>query len=150
MIYDKLCNLERYRGLSCSLDKAIDFLQTTDLTTLPSGRVEVDGEKVFANHFTYTTGPFSEESLFEAHERYLDLHIDISGCEKMAVSSIEEVMQVEVREAEDSVMYRGALGDTLNMGDGRFLLVYPGEAHLPRIVCGASVQVNKLVLKIAL
>ena len=38
MIYDKLCHLTRYRGISASLDCAIDFLLTADLSSLASGR----------------------------------------------------------------------------------------------------------------
>ena len=75
MIYDKRAELARYFGLSPNLDAAIRFLQTTDLTALPMGRTEIPGGDIYYNHFTYTTALISQASLFEAHERYLDLHI---------------------------------------------------------------------------
>lgn len=43
MIYDKLENIERYRGMSVWLDQAIDFLTGTDLAALPLGRTEING-----------------------------------------------------------------------------------------------------------
>ena len=83
MIYDKRAELARYFGLSPNLDAAIRFLQTTDLTALPMGRTEIPGGDIYYNHFTYTTALISQASLFEAHERYLDLHIVLSGCERI-------------------------------------------------------------------
>ena len=49
MICDTLQHLGRYRGLHPNLDTAIDYLLTHDLTALPLGRTEVDGDKVFIN-----------------------------------------------------------------------------------------------------
>ena len=53
MICDALENLNRYRGLHKNLETAIDYLTayrvTHDLSDLPLGRTEVDGENVFIN-----------------------------------------------------------------------------------------------------
>ena len=38
MIYDEIKNIERYRGISKNLDTAIDFLEKTDLNSLPLGK----------------------------------------------------------------------------------------------------------------
>ena len=59
MIYDKRAELARYFGLSPSLDAAIRFLQTNDLTALPMGRTEIPGGDIYYNHFTYTTALIS-------------------------------------------------------------------------------------------
>uniref|UniRef100_UPI0019533227 YhcH/YjgK/YiaL family protein n=1 Tax=Klebsiella aerogenes TaxID=548 RepID=UPI0019533227 len=45
----------------------------------------------YYNHFTYTTALISQASLFEAHERYLDLHIVLSGCEQVALAPVESL-----------------------------------------------------------
>ena len=53
MICDALENLNRYRGLHKNLETAIDYLTAYyvahDLSDLPLGRTEVDGENVFIN-----------------------------------------------------------------------------------------------------
>ena len=54
MIYDSLENVKRYHGISKWLDAALDFLAHTDLDTLPLGRTEVCGDKVFVNAVSYT------------------------------------------------------------------------------------------------
>ena len=41
MIYDKLSEIARYRGLSENLDMGIRFLQSTDLFSLPMGRTAI-------------------------------------------------------------------------------------------------------------
>ena len=49
MIYDEIKNISRYRGISSNLDTAIDFLEKTDLKSLPLGKTEILDDKVFAN-----------------------------------------------------------------------------------------------------
>lgn len=48
MIYDTLDHAGQYRGLSGNLAKALDYLTGTELETVEAGRVEIDGERVFA------------------------------------------------------------------------------------------------------
>ena len=149
MIYDKLSEIARYRGLSENLDMGIRFLQSTDLFSLPMGRTEILGSDVYCNRFNYTTVPISQSSLMEAHERYLDIHIVLSGLEQVMVAPIETLTEVEIRADEDSIMYRGAPEYTFTLEPGRFLLVYPGEGHLPKLAPKAPEDFDKLVLKIA-
>ena len=127
MIYDKRAELARYFGLSPNLDAAIRFLQTTDLTALPMGRTEIPGGDIYYNHFTYTTALISQASLFEAHERYLDLHIVLSGCEQVALAPVESLDEAEVRADEDSTMYLGTPEYSVTLDQNRFLLVFPGD-----------------------
>ncbi len=46
MIIDKVENIANYKGISDSLDKAINYIQTTNLSELAPGRHEIDGDKV--------------------------------------------------------------------------------------------------------
>ena len=48
MIYARIDDLSRYKGVSRFLDMAIDFIQKTDLRMLKQGRNEVDGDKILA------------------------------------------------------------------------------------------------------
>ena len=51
MIFCKLEQLGRYRGLSQHLDTAIHFLEEGGASRLTMGRNEVDGEAVYVNRF---------------------------------------------------------------------------------------------------
>ena len=46
MIFDKIENAAHYMGMNPNLDRALRFLAETDLSTLPEGRTEIDGDKV--------------------------------------------------------------------------------------------------------
>lgn len=148
MIYDTLSNLGRYRGLSPALDTAIDFLTATDLSTLPAGRTTVDGDTVYINHFSYETATKQPDTLFESHDMHLDLHIALCGRERMAITAVDRLTQVETRPDEDSVMYTGDADYTLPLSSGVFALVYPGEGHLPHLLDGDICHIDKLVCKI--
>lgn len=150
MIYDKKSNISRYLGLSSNLDTAIHFIQTTNLTTLPKGRTEIDGESVFVNHFGYETAEKTNDSLYEDHIEYLDLHFPLSGSEFIAVAPSGNLQEVEKRLDEDAVMYAGNVKLTLPVTDQEFLLVYPGESHLPKLIDQQACYVDKLVFKIRL
>lgn len=150
MIYDKRAEIARYFGLSKHLDVAFNFLRSADLAALPVGRTEISGSDVFCNHFTYTTALITPASLFEAHDRYLDLHIVLSGSEQVALAPVETLNEVEVREGEDSIMYRGTPEHMLTLDQSRFLLVFPGEGHLPKLSAKTPMNIDKLVLKITL
>ena len=150
MIFDTLCSLDRYRSLSANIERAVNFLQTADLTTLPSGRVEISGDDVYANHFSYETVPFSKELQFEAHRKYLDLHVPLSGCEQIALAPVKALTETKVLEDEDSVLYQGEAKDFLTLESGSFLLLYPEEGHLPKLISKSTAIVDKLVVKIAL
>ena len=59
LIYAKRKDLNRYLGISGSLDSAIRFLQSADLSQLQMGRNEIDGDQAFVNRFNYETMPLS-------------------------------------------------------------------------------------------
>ena len=149
MIYGKLCETARYRGMSKLLDRGFDFLQSADLSALSLGKTEIQGDDLYCNHFTYTTAALSPDSLFEAHTRYLDLHIVLSGRERVGLTPVEALEEVEIRADEDSVLYRGAPQNTLTLEEGWFLLVFPGEGHLPKLIAEAPENIDKLVMKIS-
>ena len=49
MILDSLENRARYYALNPRLEKAFDYLLSTDLGALPAGRHAIDGDDVFIN-----------------------------------------------------------------------------------------------------
>ena len=82
MICDTLEHLARYNGLHPNLDTAIDYLLTHDLSALPNGRTEVDGDEVFINVMDAALHPDAGYHP-EYHKLYADLQIDITGGDMM-------------------------------------------------------------------
>ena len=98
MIYTNLNNLERYLGMRKHLDTAIHYIKEHSLNDLKKGCNEVDGDFAFINCFEYETLP-EEKTFFEAHEKYADIHMVISGEEKMGVSDMS-LMTVTAKDEE--------------------------------------------------
>ena len=55
MIVTDLIHFERQVPLTPALRRAVEFLRRPDLASLSEGRVEIDGEKVFALPQRYET-----------------------------------------------------------------------------------------------
>ena len=149
MIYDTLRNLSRYETLSSDFATAVQYLRATDLFRLPHGRTGIAGDRVFLNRFDYTTAVRTPKTLFEAHERYLDLHIVLNGQEGIALAPTEFLTERK-REEDDSILYTGDEVYRLPLRVGQFALLYPGEGHMPKLVCGIPSHVDKIVVKIAI
>lgn len=150
MIYDTISNIGRYKGISANLDTAIAYLETHDLTVLPKGRNEVDGDKVFINHLSYETAPKTPESSFEDHIAYLDLHMVTEGRENFLVAPAETLAEAKQLLADDAVLYTGDARVTVPLEGPQFVIVFPGEAHLPKVAMDEATHVEKLVFKILL
>lgn len=137
MITDGLANIARYRGLSRGLDVLIDWLAENDPTTLPTGRNEILGSKVFAN-VQETATRAVEDAHFEVHHRYMDVHLDLEGYEDFKATPGETVPFGPFDEAGDGGLCDPAPGNTDlvsgTLGQDRFVVFMVGEPHMPNLV----------------
>ena len=106
LIYTKRKHIERFLGMSGSLDAAIRHLLSTDLSRLHKGRNEIDGERAFVNRFDYQTMT-PEEAIWEGHAKYADMHVLLSGRERIGVSHVETLKMVVQKPDEDFIGYEG-------------------------------------------
>lgn len=148
MVYDSIKNIGKYRGQSLWLDRAIDFLETADLNSLPIGRTEIAGDKVFFNVME-AEAKEEDEVNFEIHKKYMDIQIDIEGTENIAVGlEIEEVIEEYREEIDFGIVYCSEYV-MCKMGKGRFIICMPEEAHKPGIVTEENRYLKKSVFKVA-
>ena len=145
MIYDTLAHIDRYEGMHPGVMQGLHFLADTDFSKLPDGRVEIDGDNVFANLMTVETKPANDTP--EAHRKYIDIQYLISGHEVIAVAPLEEMTQVESRPQNDIWFYRGNTVRVV-IGNGRFTVHFPGDAHAPGIALEKPQTVRKCVVKV--
>ena len=147
MIYAEMSDLSKYLGIHKNLDTAIRFLETCDLKTLAAGRNEVDGDNVFINRFGYETMP-EEEAFFEAHEDYADIHLILSSEEKIGVSDPRFLKEFDRNPAEDFIGYHGPVENYSHMTTDKFLVAFPGEAHMVKVRYEKPARVEKAVVKV--
>ena len=147
MIYDILENLEQYTGLFEYLDTAIAYLAQTDLEALPAGRTDIDGDNVYLTVSECEARP-SEESLFETHSDYMDIHIDLDGVElfETALGALEEKSPYDA--ATDTALYAADLSCACVLGPGRFLIAMTEEPHKPAVASADGTHLKKLVVKV--
>lgn len=148
MIYDEVKNIERYRGMSVWLDKAIDFLMNTDLDALPLGRTEISGSHVFANVMEAQAGD-EETNQFEIHRKYMDIQIDLEGTE-IIQTGLAPVGVLEPYSAETDFGTVVCKKDaSCVLGPGRFIICMGEEPHKPGIAAGEDRHLKKCVVKVA-
>ncbi len=148
MIYDTLDNLNQYTGLFENLDTAINFIENTDLSTLPLGKTQIDGDNVFVSIFDVET-KLTEDVNFETHSKYMDLQCDIEGTElcEVALGDIKEIKAYS--EESDIAFYESELSCALILNPERFAIFMIEEPHKPTLRTADCERVKKAVFKIA-
>jgi YhcH/YjgK/YiaL family protein len=148
MIIDRLSRAGLYQGLGPRVQAAFDYLLRTDLEKLEDGKYELDGDRLFALAFRYTSKP-RESGEWEAHHRYADLQYIVHGKECMGVA-LEGRLQEEPYDAAcDCLVLTGECSDIITLHAGEFVVFWPGEAHMPNLAVDAPAAVRKVVVKIA-
>lgn len=67
--------------------RAIRWAREHDLSALPCGRNDIDGDALYVNVAEYDSKAF-EDCKFEAHKRYIDVQVVASGIERIDSHSI--------------------------------------------------------------
>ena len=148
MIYAKNEYAGEYRGIHLGLDLALANITPEFLGSLKDGvRMDLQGDDVYCTRFTYETIS-DEESFFEAHEKYLDIHLMLSGSERVEIAPPEELERFESKPENDFYAYRGRGWYHLTLRPGDFLVVFPGDAHKIKMYDGAPATVTKAVFKV--
>lgn len=147
MIYAPIRYADRYKGLSPRLDAALDFLKNTDFSTLPDGRHELEGDKLFVNVMTYDSR--LENRTPEHHKHYVDIQLLLEGREVISVLDISEVgAQISADEENDGYLFEG-VGQGIEVKAGEFMLVFPEDVHAPGVSpTGKPERVRKAVAKV--
>ena len=150
MIYAKNADALAYRGIHPNLDLALEHITPEFLAALRDNqRVELKGDLVYCTRFTYETIP-QEESFFEAHRRYLDIHIMVVGEERVDVNRPEDLKLTDAQEGNDFYAYQGESWHSTVLKPGEFLVVFPGDAHRIKVQVDGPKTVSKAVFKVCI
>ncbi len=147
MIYTKIAEINRYKGISAPLDTAIEYLATADLSKLEMGRNDVDGELVYINRFNYTTMP-EADAIWEGHKYYADIHVVLEGEEQIGVTDASSLTAGEYEEAGDFIPYEGPVDSWVTMRPGDILIVFPEDVHKVKVQLNGACDIKKAVFKV--
>ena len=144
-----LANADRFLFMNPNFKTAFSFIRTADLPSLEPGKIEIDGDRVFAYVSEPALAPL-EEGRFEAHRRYIDIHVPIAGPETIATFTLSERERaLPFNEKDDYVLFE-AKGEPLTLLPGEFIAFFPPfGGHKPgRIAQGAARRHRKICVKV--
>ena len=147
MIYAKNTDALTYLGIHPNLDMALERINDRFLSGVGCERQELKGGDVYVTRFTYETVP-EEESFFEAHRNYLDIHIMLSGSEGVEIAPPADLTEFDRVKANDFYAYRGQGQYRLVLSPGDFLVVFPNDAHRIKMCLERPAPVSKVVFKV--
>ena len=145
MIYAKLSDAPAYRGIHPRLDRVLGLLTPDYLETVGTQRTELEGEALFVTRFDVVNSA-DETRLFEYHRRYLDVFVDVRGCERVDLASPEALT---LREQQGDYWGGSAAAEqSVLLSPGSFLVLFPGDAHRPGMAAERPGEVSRIVFKI--
>ena len=104
---------------------------------------------VYVSVQEYTTKARSEAK-YEAHKKFIDIQMILSGKELIAVSPIEKMtISDEYNEEKDFMLFHHndeCTDYVLEAGD--FLILYPQDVHMPGVCVNEKSPVRKIVVKV--
>ena len=148
MIVDQLEHAKRYRALHPGFAGGFDFLHRPDLASLPDGRYDIDGDRVFAL-VARDQGRGRPKSPLESHRRYADIQFIIGGQDCIGwlpTAACERVSQAYDPDT-DLGFYYDRPQTWLEMAEGTFAIFFPEDAHAPLATNGL---IHKAIVKILL
>lgn len=93
-----------------------------------------------------------EEAKLENHHKYVDIHYVIRGAERILVNSSTNNLKRLTEFSEESDCELFALSGTercIELHEGDFLVVYPGEPHAAKVaVADVVAPISKVVVKL--
>lgn len=144
MIFDRIENLPLYSFPNEFLNEAINHILTRPLEEPWSN------ENIRKNFIQFTTSDVKEKR-FEAHKKFIDIHIVLEGKEYIECAHIDLLTnKIEYDEANDvlfgDVMATSKLSGYLEKGS--VLITFPEDTHLVGAHIDLKQDVKKIILKV--
>ena len=150
MIVTDLMHIERQVLLTPTLVKAIEFLRRPEHASLAEGRVTIDGERVFALPQRYETS-LPGTPRFEYHRKYIDIQYIVEGEEVIGWAPSAQLKITESYDREKDITFGTVPPEVMTavrLRAGQLAVLYPEDAHAPRLAAGAPSKVFKIVVKV--
>ncbi len=148
MICDHLLSARPYYSLHQGFPAALEFLAgLSSREPPPSGRVELDGERLFAI-FDQAIGRGRAGAKLEVHRRYVDIQVCLAGRETIGWRPLRECTKptAEFDAGRDIQFFADSPTAWFDLAPEHFAIFWPGDAHAP---LAGEETVHKVVVKVA-
>lgn len=147
MIFGNLQNLSEYAFLEKQIHKCFAYAAEHNLQSLENGRYEIEGDDLFVNITEYTT-TLAEERFWEAHRKYIDLHLMLCGQEQIDLAFIQNMEMKDYVEENDFVPMDGRKNCSVVLKMGDFLICDISDGHRTGIAVEGAESIKKAIFKI--
>jgi YhcH/YjgK/YiaL family protein len=133
------------------LQRAFAFLRSPGIHQLPDGRVDIDGDRVFALVQRYET-IMTEAPKFEFHRKYIDVQFIVSGEEVIGWAPAARMSITDAYDADKDICFGTVAKGSwtpVYLQAGQLTVLWPEDAHAPKLASIASSPVMKIVVKVA-
>lgn len=138
--------------MSPGLEKAFAFLRRLDVRTPADGRVDIDGDNVFALVQRYETS--SDDIVkFEHHKKYVDIQYVVSGEEIIGWAPADHMTITGDYDPGRDICFGTVAREEMTpvyLKAGRLAVLFPEDGHAPKLAAHAPSAVVKIVIKVAL
>ena len=150
MILDTINNAAVYAGLHAGVDMVLKAVADYTPENFETGRVDLDGDKVYINRFAFNTND-PANAKFEAHRNYIDVMYIVEGEEVIYVKptdQLRDIVKAYDPEADILMATLDADGTPVHLTAGSFVVLMPQDAHAPGCWYQASSGIKKIVGKV--
>jgi YhcH/YjgK/YiaL family protein len=146
MIVATLEHLDRYVPLHPRFASAAAFIRNTDLAALAPGRHVIDGEELYVS-VDHKDGRGHDGAKFEAHRKYIDIQVTLSGDEEIGWAPLErcEAPEAPFSTERDIMFFRDPPDVWVKVPPGSFAIFFPEDAHAP---LGGRGALRKVIVKV--
>ena len=147
MIFGNINNLEEFPVLEEQVKECFEYAKEQNLASFEKGSHEIDGERLFVNIVEYTTTA-AKERFWEAHRKYLDVHVMLHGTEQIDLNFIQNMDVKEFVEKDDFLPMDGEKNSSVVLRDGDFLICYPSDGHRTAVAVEEPEKIKKAIFKV--
>ncbi len=124
----------------------LEFIDSTDLDTLPPGRYDILGDDVYCN-VSIVNLRDKDKAGFEVHEKYYDIHLPLDQDELFGVKHVSECTSPTgpMDSSIDAQLFADKVERTVLVHPGEAIIFAPGDAHSPNLGVGKQ---TKIVFKV--
>ncbi|MEG1431517.1 YhcH/YjgK/YiaL family protein [Eubacterium sp.] len=147
MIFGQIDGAHQYDFLGKAIQRCFDYCRDTDLKALALGSYPIEDQDIFVNIVSYETGA-SQERSWEAHRKYLDIHVMLDGTETIEIAFVSKMEQGTFDPDADNLPLTGTAQCGIRMMPGDFLICYPEDGHKPGVCVSEPQVIKKAIFKV--
>lgn len=147
MILCTLNDSKRIEALHPRFAELFEYVRTHDLTTVPAGKITLDGSELYINVADATLLETEEQKL-EVHRGYIDVHFPLSGEEIVGWTALDSLHTKSLAPFDtdnDFALYAEKAATYFTVHPGECYIMYPEDAHAPIIGQG---KLRKAIAKV--